>query len=90
MKNTSKYTLLYYFTASLISAGIILLILQGITWPVGSEIIISIVLYIHSLLLTRSAKDLFINARQKGLISELFLQFQHGYDISNSNRESDA
>jgi|AntRauTorcE11897_2_1112592.scaffolds.fasta_scaffold88927_1 uncharacterized membrane protein YjjP (DUF1212 family) len=90
MKNTSKYTLLYYLTASLMFAGIILLILKGITWPVGSEIIIGIVLYIHSLILTRSTKDLFLNAKENGLIADLFLQLQHGYDINKTKSESDA
>ncbi|WP_340103572.1 hypothetical protein [Rhodohalobacter sp. 8-1] len=90
MKGTLKYTLLYYFSVSIMSASIILLILRGLQWPLSSEIIIGTTLYIHSLILARTSKDLFITAHQKGLISEWLFQMQHGYDMSKSNGDSDA
>lgn len=90
MKNTSKYSLLYYLLVSITSVGFILLILRGLQWPLGSEIITGSALFIHSLLLARSGKDLFTAAQQKGLISDWLFQLQHGYDMSKSNSDSDA
>lgn len=89
MKRISKPSLLYYCISSIISAGIIFLLIQGFNWPVGAEIIIAITLFIHSLVLARSAKDIFLAAQEKGLLTEWFLQLQHGYDISESNSESE-
>ena len=90
MKNTSKYLLLYYTMMSLISAGLILLLVNVLQWPVSSEIIIGVTLFIHSIILSRSAKDLFVVAHEKGLLSEWLFNLKHGYDISNGKGETDS
>jgi uncharacterized membrane protein YjjP (DUF1212 family) len=90
MKTTFKYSFFYYLTACLLTSGVILLILQGMKWPVSAEIIIGVALFLHGLLLARSVKDLFVKAQQNGLIEELFLQLQHGFEMSKSKSESDA
>lgn len=90
MKNTSKFSLLYYFSVGLISIGLILSILRGLQWPLSSEIITGAALFIHSIILARAGKDLFLAAQQKGLISNWFFEFQHGYGMSKSNSESDG
>lgn len=89
MKSISKPSLLYYCISAIISAGFISLLISGLNWPVAAEIIIAITLFTHSLILARSAKDLFLAAQEKGLITEWVLQLQHGYDISESNGESE-
>lgn len=90
MKNTTKFSLFYYISVSILALGLILLILRGLEWPLSSEIITGTALFIHSLILARSGKDLFLAAYQKGLISDWLFELQHGYDISKSNSESDA
>lgn len=88
--NTSKYSLFYYVSVGIISIGLILLVLSTLQWPISSEVITGAALFAHSLILARSAKDLFLAAQQKGLISDLLFHIQHGYDMSKSNSESDV
>lgn len=90
MKIASKYIFLFYFTVSLISAGLILLLLNILQWPVSAEVIIGITLFVHSIILSRSAKDLFMTALEKGLVSDWVFHLQHGYDMSNSKSETDS
>lgn len=86
----SKYSLLYYSTAATLSAGVIMLLIHSVQWPASAEIILGITLFLHSLILARTAKDLFLSAYQNGLISEWFLRLQHGYDMSESKSESEV
>ena len=90
MKSISKYLLLYYTIMSLTSAGLILLVVNTLHWPVLSEIIIGITLFVHSIILSISVKNLFMAAYEKGLVSEWIFNLQHGYDISNGKSEADS
>jgi cell division protein FtsW (lipid II flippase) len=91
MKSTPKHILLFYSMVGFFSAILILLLVHGINWPIISEAIIGIALFVHSLILARSGKDLFMKAYEKGLVSEWLFHLQHEYDISNSsNREVDS
>src|SRR6056297_1832056 len=77
MKNTSKYTLLYYTTVSLVSAGLIFVLLYILQWPLASELITGTALFVHSIILARSAKDLFAAAHEKGLVSQWLFHLQN-------------
>lgn len=91
MKSIPKHILLFYSTVGFLSAVLVLLLLHGLNWPVVSEAIIGVTLFVHSIILARSGKDLFMKAYDKGLVSEWLFHLQHEYDISNSsNREADS
>lgn len=88
MKYFRKLSLLYYVAVGVLSGSVILLFLHLIQWPVIAESALGITLFIHSLVLARTAKDLTISAYEKGLISELFNQLKNGYEISETHTES--
>ena len=91
MKNNSKkFSLLFYGAVATASIVLILLIFNGLDWPVSAEIILGTTLFVHSIALARSAKEMFIAAYNKGLIHELVYRLQHGYDISESKSETEA
>jgi len=90
MQNTSKYTLLFYATVSLASAGLIFVVLHILQWPLVSELITGTALFVHSIILARSAKDLFSAAHEKGLVTQWLFHLQNGYDVSNSNSEIES
>ena len=90
MKNTSKYTLIFYATVSLASAGLIFVVLHILQWPLVSELITGTALFVHSIILARSAKDLFSAAHEKGLVTQWLFHLQNGYDVSNSNSEIES
>ncbi|MFO7847676.1 MAG: hypothetical protein R6V27_14010 [Balneolaceae bacterium] len=91
MKSSSKrYSLLYYGAVAAASLMLILLIFNGLNWPVSAEIILGSTLLIHSMALAKTAKQMFLAAYKKGLIHEFVYRLQHGYDISESKSDSDA
>lgn len=90
MNKISKFALLFYCSTGVISAGAILLLLYALQFPALSEAIIGIALFIHSFILARSAKDLFMSAYEKGLVSEWVFQLQQSYEVSSNNRERDV
>lgn len=72
------------------STGIIALLISLLEWPVIAEIVTASALFIHSLLLARNAKDLFLTASQKGLVTEWLLRLQHSFEMKSHNSESEV
>lgn len=89
MKYFSKLSFFYYTSTAVVSGSIILLFLHLIQWPVLAEVILGTTLFIHGLILARTIKDLAITAHQKGILSDLYYQIKHGYEMSESNPESE-
>lgn len=72
MNNISKYSLLYYLTAAATSLVLIIALLSLLNWPVLADVAFGSALFLHALILSKSAKDLFLNALDKGLVQEFF------------------
>lgn len=87
--NAAKYSLLYYSIVAITAAVLLLLVFKGLAWPVTAEIILGITLVLHSLVLAKTAKEMFVSAYRKGLVHDLIFHLQHGYDISDSKSESE-
>jgi len=72
MNNVSKYSMLYYLSTAATSLIVIIALLSLLNWPILAEVAFGSALFLHSLILSKTAKDLFINALDKGLVHELF------------------
>lgn len=86
MNSSTKYKLLYYGTVSVLSASMILLLLSWLSWPATAAIAFGITLFIHSLILSRSAKDLFLAALEKGIIEEFIYTAKSGAELPERKR----
>ena len=86
MNSSIKYKLLYYGTVSAVSAAMILLLLSWLSWPATAAIAFGAALFIHALILSRSAKDLFLAALEKGLIHELIYTAKSGTELPERKR----
>ena len=86
MNSSFKYKLFYYGTASAVSATMILLLLSWLSWPATAATAFGVTLFIHALILSRSAKDLFLAALEKGLIHELIYTAKSSAELPESKR----
>jgi|GEM_PF-1217574 len=89
MKNLTKHISIYYITMGTLSIALIALLMSLLNWPVVAEIALGTALFIHALVLSKTAKDLFISAHEKGLVSEFYYRLKNGYEISESNSETE-
>ncbi|CAN5184009.1 hypothetical protein BH23BAC3_BH23BAC3_08160 [soil metagenome] len=86
--NCSKYTLLYYITTAATTLVLIVALLSLLKWPVVAELALGTALFIHSLILSRTAKDLFLGALEKGLVHEMLYSIRAGAEVTKQNREA--
>lgn len=86
--NISKYNLIYYITIAATSLVLIVALLSLLNWPVVAQIALGTALFLHSLILSRTAKDLFLGALEKGLVHELLYTLRSASEISKQNREA--
>jgi len=78
MDTSPKSTFIYYATVSSISMICIVLMLSLINWPLAASAVLGIALFIHSLMLSRSIRETYLNAKNKGLADEP-IEFIRGY-----------
>lgn len=72
MNNVSRFSLLYYLTAAATSLVLIIALLSLLNWPVVAEVTFGTALFLHALIISKTVKDLFLAALDKGLVQELF------------------
>jgi len=84
MNNVSKFSLLYYLTAAATSLILIIALLSLLNWPVVAEVAFGSALFLHALIISKSAKSLFLSALDKGLVQEFFYSVRAE---TGSNRE---
>lgn len=89
MKSISKINFIYFSLTSVISGGMILLLLNMLNWPVLASVVFGSALYIHSLYLSRQLKDLFFKAYEKGLVGDLIFYLKRNFELPDNKSESE-
>lgn len=86
MNSLVKYRLLYYIASAVTALPVIIAILSILNWPVVAEIALGVALFIHSLVLARSAKKIIRYVSDSGLLEERMYPYAQGYNISEEKR----
>lgn len=87
MNSSSKYKLLYYIASAVTALPVIIAILSILSWPLIAEISLGVALFLHSLILAKSAKEIFRYARENGLLQEWAYSLTQGVEVSEQNRK---
>lgn len=86
---SSKITFIYFSFISVISGGLILLLLNMLDWPVLASVVFGSTLFIHSLYISHQLKDLFFKAYEKGLVGDLIFYLKGNYELPDNKSESE-
>ncbi len=89
LMKSSKITFIYFSLTSVMSGGLILLLLNILNWPVIASVAFGSALYIHSIFLSRQLKDLFLKAYEKGLVGDLIFYLKGNFELPDNKSESE-
>ena len=90
MDTLIKSTFIYYATASSISTICIVLMLSLINWPLVASAVLGVTLFIHSIMLSRSIREIYQNAKRKGLAEESAEFIRNYFNPVADKRKSEA
>ncbi|REL24752.1 hypothetical protein DYD21_16425 [Rhodohalobacter sp. SW132] len=88
MTGFNRYKIHYYGTVSVVSLVLITLLISLLNWPLPAGLALGSALFLHSLILSRSLKDLFLGALEKGMIDDLLYSLKADTEISERNSNS--
>jgi len=85
MTGSNRYKILYYSVIAVVSFILITFLVSLLNWPLLAEIALGCALWIHALILSRSIKDLFLSALEKGMLDELLYTLKATAEVGERN-----
>lgn len=89
MEPSAKSGIIYYGSVSLISAVSIYWIMSWLNWPVAASVSLGVVLFVHTLFLSKSVKELFEQAKEAGFTEQPAQYLRSYYNVTSDNRKSE-